>query len=151
MKKKKFDGQKRYIIIYFDNSHTMTDAIKQYLPEYLWALAAEFNIPEDFLVSRAPLIQLILESKSLAEHDEKQNWFNLLPIMSEEQINKLDDILTREKQKLEEINRKYAQKQEEINKRYSDSYYKNQAIIKEKEDKTREQDLVEADSLLAQM
>ena len=38
-----------------------------------------------------------MESKSLSEHSEKQNWFNLLPIMSEEQVNKLDDILTREK------------------------------------------------------
>ena len=47
-----------------------------------------------------------MESKSLSEHTEKQNWFNLLPIMSEEQVNKLDDILTREKQKLEEIKQK---------------------------------------------
>jgi sugar-specific transcriptional regulator TrmB len=97
-----------------------------------------------------------LESKSLAEQTEKQNWFNLLPIMSKEQIDKLYDILTREKQKLQEINDKYAKKQEEINKKYQQSYnpetyYQNQAKIKEEESKTRDQELVEADNLLTQI
>jgi len=110
----------------------MTTAIQQYLPENLWSLAEWFDIPESFLETNAPLIQLILESKSLAEHTEKQNWFNLLPIMSQEQIDKLNDILTREKEKLQEINEKYAKKQEEINKKYQQSYnpetyYQNQA------------------------
>ena len=70
----------------------MTTAIQQYLPENLWSLAEWFDIPESFLENNASLIQLILESKSLAEHTEKQNWFNLLPIMSQEQIDKLNDI-----------------------------------------------------------
>jgi hypothetical protein len=108
------------------------------------------------LENNTPLIQLILESKSLSEHTEKQNWFNLLPIMSQEQIDKLNDILTREKQKLQEINEKYAKKQEEINKKYQQSYnpetyYQNQAKIKEEESKTRDQELVEADNLLTQI
>ena len=134
----------------------MNPSIQKYLPESLWKLAWEFSIPETFLATEAGLIQLILESKSLAEHGEKQNRFNLLPIMSGEQIEKLRDILTREKQKLEEINQKYAQKQAEINQRYqlnynSEAYYQAQAKIQAQENKTREQDLVEADNLLAQM
>lgn len=134
----------------------MTSAIQQYLPESLWSLAETFEIPEAFLQSNASLIQLILESKSLAEHTEKQNWFNLLPIMSQEQIDKLKDILTREKQKLQEINEKYAKKQEEINKKYQQSYnpeiyYQKQEKIKQEENKTRDQELVEADNLLTQI
>lgn len=134
----------------------MNPSIQKYLPESLWKLAWEFSIPETFLSTESGLIQLILESKSLAEHGEKQNRFNLLPIMSGEQIEKLRDILTREKQKLEEINQKYAQKQAEINQRYqqnynSEAYYQAQAKIQAQENKTREQDLVEADNLLAQM
>lgn len=134
----------------------MNPLIQKYLPENLWKLASEFSIPENFLATESELIQLILESKSLAEHGEKQNWFNLLPIMSGEQIEKLRDILTREKQKLEEINQKYAQKQAEINQRYQQNYnpeiyYEAQAKIQAQENKTREQDLVEADNLLAQM
>lgn len=131
-------------------------SIQQHLPEHLWKIAAEFSIPEAFLIKQNLLIQLILESKSLAEHNEKQNWFNLLPIMSDEQIDKLKDILTREKQKLEEINQKYAQKQAEINQRYQQSfnpatYYQAQAKIQAEEGKAREKELIEADNLLAQM
>lgn len=134
----------------------MNPSIQNYLPENLWKLASEFSIPETFLASETGLIQLILESKSLSEHGEKQNWFNLLPIMSNEQMEKLKDILTREKQKLEEINQKYAKKQAEINQRYQQSfnpetYYQVQAKIQAEENKTREQDLVEADNLLTQM
>ena len=50
----------------------MTSAIQQYLPEHLWNLAAEFDIPLVFLENNSSLIQLILESKSLSEHNEKQ-------------------------------------------------------------------------------
>lgn len=76
--------------------------------------------------------------------------------MSDEQIDKLKDILTREKQKLEEINQKYAQKQAEINQRYQQSfnpatYYQAQAKIQAEEGKAREKELIEADNLLAQM
>ncbi len=134
----------------------MNPLIQKYLPEVLWKIAMDFNIPEAFLKTDATLVQLILESKSLAEHGEKQNWFNLLAIMSDEQVDKLRDILTREKQKLAEINEKYAKKQEEINQKYQQSfnpevYYQAQAKIQAEEHKTREQDLVEADNLLAQM
>ena len=148
---------KKLKLIYFDNIiFHMNPSIQKYLPESLWKLASEFSIPETFLATESGLIQLILESKSLAEHGEKQNRFNLLPIMSGEQIEKLRDILTREKQKLEEINQKYAQKQAEINQRYQQNYnpqayYQAQAKIQAQENKTREQDLVEADNLLAQM
>lgn len=79
----------------------MTSALQKFLPEHLWKLAEGFNIPEAFLIKEALLIQLILESKSLADTPEKQNRFNLLPIMSSEQILKLKDILIREKQKLD--------------------------------------------------
>lgn len=134
----------------------MTSLIQQYLPQHLWSLAENFTISEWLFSHHTDLIQLILESKSLAENDEKQNWFNLLPIMNQEQVDKLRDILTREKEKLEEINQKYAQKQAEITQKYQqmfnpDTYYKKQAALEAKEDKHREQDLAEADNLLAQM
>ncbi|MDO4713217.1 MAG: hypothetical protein Q4B28_00720 [bacterium] len=134
----------------------MTTLIQHHLPEHLWSVAENFTISEGIFAHHSDLIQLVLESKSLAENDEKQNWFNLLPIMNQEQIEKLRDILTREKEKLEEINKKYAQKQAEISQKYqqmfdADAYYKNQAALEAKEDKHREQDLAEADDLLAQM
>ena len=96
---------------------TTVSLIEQLLPQNLWQVAKNFDIADEVLSQDPVLIQLILESKSLAGVDEKQNWFNLLQMMNEEQVGKLKDILTREKQKLEEINQKYAQKQAEINRK----------------------------------
>ena len=89
--------------------------IQTKLPENLWGTAQTFTIDDNSLNQYSDLVVLILNSKSLSDNTEKQNWFNLLTIMNEEQILKLKEILTREKEKLEEINQKYAKKQEEIN------------------------------------
>jgi hypothetical protein len=64
------------------------------------------------------VVILILNSRSMSEASEKQSRFNLLPLMTDEQITKLNDILTREKQKLEEIEKKYEDKKLEIKKKY---------------------------------
>ena len=88
--------------------------IQTKLPENLWGMAQTFTIDDNSLNQYSDLVVLILNSKSLSDNAEKQNWFNLLTIMNEEQILKLKEILTREKEKLEEINQKYAKKQEEI-------------------------------------
>ena len=92
--------------------------IQTKLPENLWGMAQTFTIDDNSLNQYSDLVVLILNSKSLSDNAEKQNWFNLLTIMNEEQILKLKEILTREKEKLEEINQKYAKKQEEINCKY---------------------------------
>lgn len=149
-------NQTLFILIIPQLLMSTTPLFQKYLPESLWHIAENFSIDASVFEKYSNLVKLILESKSLSENDEKQNWFNLLPIMNEEQISKLKDILVREKEKLEEINSKYAQKQNEINQRYqqmfnADAYYKAQAELGAKETKHREQDLVEADNLLAQM
>ena len=131
---------------------TTVSLIEQLLPQNLWQVAKNFDIADEVL-SQDPVI---LESKSLAGVDEKQNWFNLLQMMNDEQVAKLKDILTREKQKLEEINQKYAQKQAEINQKYqqafnAEAYYRAQAELGAKENQSREKELEEADSLLAQI
>lgn len=132
-----------------------TETTQKHLPQHLWALAARFAINETFIVNNSKLIQLILESKSIAEDTEKQYRFNLLPIMSGEQIEKLNDILQREKTKLAEIEQKYQQKQEEINKRYQETfsspkYQDQQKEIQQKEESTREQEMSQAEDLLNQ-
>ena len=124
---------------------TTVSLIEQLLPQNLWQVAKNFDIADEVLSQDPVLIQLILESKSLAGVDEKQNWFNLLQMMNDEQVAKLKDILTREKQKLEEINQKY---QQAFN---AEAYYRAQAELGAKENQSREKELEEADSLLAQI
>ncbi len=63
--------------------------IKKYLSEELWNVAVNFEIPEEFLVDMSDLIEMVLKSKSIDTDEEKQNWFNLLPLMNVTQLEKL--------------------------------------------------------------
>ena len=83
-------------------NHSNLGLIQEKLPENLWGMAQTFTIDDNSLNQYSDLVVLILNSKSLSDNTEKQNWFNLLTIMNEEQIPKLKEILTREKEKLEE-------------------------------------------------
>ncbi len=105
-------------------NHSNLGLIQEKLPENLWGMAQTFTIDDNSLNQYSDLVVLILNSKSLSDNTEKQNWFNLLTIMNEEQIPKLKEILTREKEKLEEINTKYKENLEE-------SYTKDKEILEE--------------------
>jgi len=131
-------------------------AIQQYLPQALREVAATFTIPEDFLAKMPDLVQLVLESKSLDKSDEKQSWFNLLPLMNDEQVAKLRDILSREKQKLAEIEQKYTQKKEEMSQKFvqkfeDGAYQKKMEQVRAQEQQHREKEKEEADDLLNQI
>lgn len=95
-----------------------TQLIQKYLPQALWDIAAQYSIPDQFIEKKFDLVARLLQSRSIDKPEEKQSWFNLLPLMNDEQIAKLEDILTREKQKLEEIEKKYEEKKIEIKKKY---------------------------------
>ena len=131
----------------------MYAAIQQYLPAEIQEKAKQFTIPIEFIEKMPNLVLLVLQSKSMSEASEKQSWFNLLPLMTDEQITKLNDILTREKIKLEEIEKKYEEKKLEIKKKYL-MKWQNMGYIKKMEDlKAAEagvstQDQQEADALL---
>jgi hypothetical protein len=132
------------------------ESIRKYLPENLHNIAMNYSIPEDMLESNSDLVVLVLESKSINEPKEKQSWFDLYSLMNQEQIDKLRDILTREKQKLAEIEAKYQAKQDEIRKKYeetyaSGAYQQQQDKIRDSEKASREQEEVEADALLDQI
>ncbi|MFA7298597.1 MAG: hypothetical protein WC010_03040 [Candidatus Absconditabacterales bacterium] len=132
------------------------DLIKTKLPQELREKAEKFTIPDEFLTTMPEIITLVLNSKSMDNPEEKQSWFNLLPMMNQEQINKLKDILAREKQKLSEIEQKYEQKKDELKNKYTKKredmvYTKRMEEIKQKEfehDKIEDQ---QADNLLTQI
>ena len=127
--------------------------IQQKLPQNLWNLAWQLNIPDNFLDKEPELTILILNSRSLAKNEEKQNWFNLIPMMNQEQIEKLRDILTRERDKIAEIEAKYEQKKQEIRAKYqarfdATNYNERVSEIRNSEQNTIEQDSRDADDLL---
>ncbi len=130
-----------------------TTLIQQQLPQHLHNVAEQYKIPVKYLEEDASLVVLVLESKSLAQPEEKQNWFDLMEIMNPEQVEKLRDILTREKEKIAEIEEKYENKKKEIKAKYQskfDMYTANARMqkIRATEQTEREQELEDADSLL---
>ena len=130
--------------------------LEKYLPEHLWKVALDYNIPNDMLENNPDLVVLVLESKSISEAKEKHSWFDLYALMNQEQIDKLRDILTREKEKLAEIEAKYQAKQDEIKRKYeetyaSGAYQARQDEIKKSELSSRQQEEIEADALLSQI
>ena len=130
--------------------------IKKFLPENLRDIASNYNIPNDMLENNTDLVILVLWSKSISDPKEKQSWFDLYSLMNQEQIDKLRDILTREKEKLAEIEAKYQAKQEEIKKKYEENYasgmyQQKQDQIRDSEKASREQEAIEADALLDQI
>lgn len=129
------------------------DLIKQKLPENLWEIAQKFNIPDNFLENEPNLVVLVLNSRSLSKDEEKQSWFNLVPMMNQEQIDKLRDILQREKDKIAEIEAKYEKKKEEIKDKYQSKfnaveYEKRIENMKSHEENVREKEEQEAEDLL---
>lgn len=127
--------------------------IAQKLPKELHTMAENLNIAVEIFEKNQELIELLLKSKSIDKIDEKQNWLNLMPMMTEEQILKLKDILVREKQKLDEIEKKYEDKKTEIKRKYllrrqNMWYIKKVNEIKAQEKANSEKELVEADQLL---
>ena len=104
-------------------NHSNLGLIQAKLPENLWGMAQTFTIDDNSLNQYSDLVVLILNSKSLSDNTEKQNWFNLLTIMNEEQIPKLKEILTREKEEIEKIYIKEKENLEEF-------YTKKKEILK---------------------
>ena len=132
----------------------MKEAIKKYLPDTLREKAGQFTIPIEFIEQMPQLIILILNSRSMDKTEEKQSRFNLLPLMNDEQIAKLNDILAREKQKLEEIEKKYEDKKLEIKKKYllkrqNMGYIKKMEDIKTAEAVSTSTEQAQADELLS--
>lgn len=132
---------------------TTQQLILQHLPEDVHEAAQQYLIPDVFIEKMSDLIVLVLRSRSLDKPEEKQSWFNLLPVMNDEQIQKLRDILTRERDKLKEIEEKYEKKKTDIKKKYlmrwqNMWYIKKMNAIQEKEAAHREKEQEEADALL---
>lgn len=134
----------------------LIDYIKKYLPEEVWEEASKYDIPVNFVQNMPDLIALIINSKSIDTVQEKTSWFALLPLMNDEQIARLNDILTREKAKLSEIQQKFDKDNVEVKKKY---LMKRQQVnqnlwvqkTKEEEAAAAQQDTAQADELISKI
>ena len=76
-----------------------------------------FSIADEINVKYPELMTLILETESM-EADEKQYWFDIMPSMTDEQVDRLFNILDTEKRKLEALEDKYKKEIKDLNEKH---------------------------------
>lgn len=78
----------------------------------------KFEIPESVKQQYANLIPLIIETESMND-EERQYWFQILPIMTDAQVTKLREILTKEKDQLQKLDKEYEKELKRINDKHA--------------------------------
>jgi hypothetical protein len=76
-----------------------------------------FTILDEIQVKYPELVELILGSESI-DNNEKQYWFDILPSMTDEQVDRLFNILMTERRQLEELNLKYQEEIKTLNEKH---------------------------------
>ena len=76
-----------------------------------------FTIQDELLAKYPELIDLIVQTESM-DDDERQYWFDIMPSMTDAQIDRLYDILETEKRKLQELEVKYQKEIKALNEKH---------------------------------
>lgn len=76
-----------------------------------------FVVQDNILAQYKELVKLVLNTESM-DNNEKQYWFDILPSMTDEQVDRLYDILDTERKKLEELERKYQDEIKNLNEKH---------------------------------
>ncbi|USN59069.1 MAG: hypothetical protein H6767_03105 [Candidatus Peribacteria bacterium] len=76
-----------------------------------------FTIQDEIQAKYPELIKMILATESM-DDDERQYWFDIMPSMTDAQIDRLFNILDTEKKKLEELEVKYQKEIKSLNEKH---------------------------------
>lgn len=91
------------------------------------------QIPDAVMQKYPDLVELIKKTESMSD-DERNYWFQILPIMTEEQVQRLRNILEEEAQQLAKLDEEYQEELSEINKQHL-SEWNEFDIKKEREER----------------
>jgi Spy/CpxP family protein refolding chaperone len=94
-----------------------------------------FTILDEIQSQYNELVKLVLATESM-DNTEKQYWFDILPSMTDEQVDRLFDILETERKKLEELEVKYQDEIKTLNERHLIEWQEFQS--KESRDKIKQ-------------
>lgn len=113
-----------------------------------------FQISDEIETKYPELIKLILATESM-DDDERQYWFDIMPSMTDSQIDRLYDILDTERKKLSKLEEKYQKEIKELNEKHLIEWQafqiqdsKKKVKEEEKNDKNKEES---ADEVLAML
>lgn len=108
-----------------------------------------FQISEEIQAKYSELIKLILATESM-DDGERQYWFDIMPSMTDSQIDRLFNILDTERKKLEDLEVKYQKEIKALNEKHLIEWQefqvkKNKQVLAkakadEKKDKNEEED-----------
>ncbi|MCD6109808.1 hypothetical protein J7J83_03560 [bacterium] len=112
----------------------------------------KFNIPQAVKDKYPELIPLILQTESMND-EEREYWFQILPIMTTDQVNKFRKILVTEKQQLSKLDQDYEKELSKINEKHLQEWQSfeskeardkiaKEEEVAEKEESSEEEDLL---------
>lgn len=76
-----------------------------------------FTIADDLLAKYDELVKMILATESM-DDDERQYWFDIMPSMTDDQVDRLYDILDTERKKLMALEVKYQKEIKALNEKH---------------------------------
>ncbi|MCC6643466.1 hypothetical protein IT411_01845 [Candidatus Peregrinibacteria bacterium] len=115
----------------------------------------KYAIPKLVMEKYPDLVELVKTTESM-DDQEREYWFQIMPIMTAEQIEKFRNILITEKEQLAELDKEYEDELNRLNEKHLlewkefESKEKSRAI-KEAEAKSDEQEKQEEEALLAKL
>jgi hypothetical protein len=98
----------------------------------------KFTIPKKVIEKYAHIVNLVIETQSMND-DERQYWFQILPIMSNEQVEKFQSILITEKEQLAKLDREYEEELEKLNQKHLLEWKEYESREKRKKRKEQEE------------
>lgn len=103
----------------------------------------KFVISDEIQAQYNELVDLILKTDSM-DDNERQYWFDIMPSMTDEQIDRLFNILDTERKKLQELEEKYQEEIKELNEKHLIEWQDFQ--MKDSKKKIKEEEAKEKDS-----
>jgi len=79
--------------------------------------AGDYKIPQVVKDKFPALVNLILETESMSK-EERNYWFQILPIMTNEQVDRLKNILNEEKTQLAQLDTEYQDELSKLNEKH---------------------------------
>jgi len=78
---------------------------------------AKYNIPALVTENYPKIIPLIIQTESM-DDEEREYWFQMIPIMTRDQIKKLEDILNNEREQLAKLDSEYEAELKKIDEKH---------------------------------
>jgi hypothetical protein len=101
----------------------------------------ELLVSEEVREKFPELVELILKSGSM-DQEERQYWIDVLPIMTEEQVQNLRGILDNEKKQIEEANQEFQESVNEeagkVKQAFDETAYREKKQLRLEEEKRHE-------------